>query len=189
MTEAIKDYPFKSWITFFTAFTELLNGEDIEENYPKYSKILNKYSNFEIMYKIFTKYNLDANEGLYKYIESLCYEGVRYSLEYYDYKIIEFFLKKGSEFPTGLLFDSEPELFENDIREECINYEIRAKILDDFGEELKIDVSSYANWKNIEDEHIDDQEVDEEQLDDYEYINKIRFKHLKFLSEYLQNID
>jgi hypothetical protein len=192
MTEAITDYPFKCWTTFFMAFTELLNTEDIEdieENYPKYIKILRKYNNSQIIYKIFTKYNLDANEGLYKYIEALCYEGVRYSLDYYDYNIIDFFLKKGAEFPTGLLFDSEPELFENDIREECKNYEIRAQILDDFGEELKIDVSSYANWKNIEDEHIDDQDIDEENLDDYEYTNKIRFKHFKFISEYLQNIE
>lgn len=182
------DYPFKSWVTFFAAFNELLISEDFGEEYPKYNKILNKYCNYTLIKNMMKNYNCDPNEGLYLYIHSLCYDGTRYARDGYDSSIIDLFMRKGAEFPTSLLFDSEPDFFGYDIDEEFNSYDIRAMILDDFGEKLKLDVSKYANWKSIEAKDIGTVEISEEEADDEDFMNTVRMQHLKYLSKYLQEI-
>jgi hypothetical protein len=183
------DYPFKSWSTFFSAFIEGLNTEDFDKSYPKYYKILDKYNNYSIIKTMITKYNLDPNEGLDEYIHALCYDGTRYADDGLDFRIIKFFIEKGAEFPTDLLFDTEPDMFDYDVDEEFSSYDIRARILDNLGKELKLDVSRYADWKNIEAKSIDEQEISTEELEDEEFMKNIRMQHLKSISEYLQNFE
>ena len=149
------DYPFKSWGTFIQAFNTGLNTEFFEEEYPKYGKILDKYSNYDIIRTMVKKYNLDVDDGLYDYIYTLCYTGVRYADAGYDPGIINFFIQKGAKFPIDLLFDSESDYFNSDVEEEFYSYNIRGTILDNFGKKLQLDVSEYADWKNIEAKHID----------------------------------
>jgi hypothetical protein len=182
------DYPFKSWVTFFAAFTEGLVSEDFGEEYPKYDKILDKYSNYDLINNMMEIYNCDPNEGLYLYIRALCYDGTRYAHDEYDKSIINLFIEKGAEFPTDLLFDSEPEIFDYDIDEEFSNYDIRVLILDDFGEKLKLDVSKYGNWKAIEAKDVGEVEISETEANDEEFMKTVRIQHLKYLSKYLQEI-
>jgi hypothetical protein len=94
-------------------------------------------------------------------------------------------MKKGATFPTHLLFDSESEDF--DVDEEFYSYDIRGTILDNFGEKLKLDVSEYADWKNIEAKNFEEQEISNEDLNDDDFMEIVRMEHLKYLSEYLQN--
>jgi hypothetical protein len=187
MTEEVKetgDYPFKSWDTFFTAFTELLNTEYAGETYPKYVKYLDNHTNYDIIKSMYKKYNLDANEGISSYIYTLCHEGTRYADNFYNSDVIDFFLNQGADFPTSILFENNKEKFDEDVQEECYTYDIRASILDDFGEDLKLDVSKYTNWEKIEAESIEDQEIEDDE--DSEMYDLHRFKHLKYLSSYLQ---
>jgi len=190
MTEEIEetgDYPFKSWNTFFTAFNESLNTEFLEENYPKYQKILDKYTDYYIIRKMFDKYKLDANDGLYNYIYCLCHTGTRYATDIYDGNVINFFIKKGATFPTDLLFDRKEDC--NDIEEECYSYDIRAYIIDSAIKNLKIDISEYTNWQDVETLSFDEQDINMEQSKtDEDYYDLIRFRHLKSLSEYLQKM-
>lgn len=182
------DYPFKSWVTFFAAFTEGLVSEDFGEEYPRYDKILDKYSNYTLINTMMKKYGCDPNEGLYLYIRALCYDGTRYARDGYDRSIINLFMKKGAEFPTSLLFDSEPEIFNYDIDEEFNSYDIRALILDTVGKNLNLDVSKYADWKAITAKDIGTIKISEEEANDEEFMKSVRMQHLKYLSKYLKEI-
>jgi hypothetical protein len=180
------DYPFKSWETFSYALTEKLNTEFYSKEYPEYAKILKRKDDYYIVRQMYKTYNLNAEHGLTEYIMALCYTGTRYACEHYDLNIIDFLISKGAKFPTHMLFGRNYDI--DDLVEECYGYDIRAYIIDEFAEELNMNVYEYAEWDILEPEHIDDQEIDKDKLGSDSYCDNVRFKHLKFLSSYLQNV-
>jgi hypothetical protein len=138
MTEESEDYPFNSWETFFEAFNVALTTEFFDEDFPQYGEILDTLTNYDIIKSMVKEHNLDVDDGLYKYIYALCYTGTRYASECYDSSIINFFIKKGAKFPTDLLFNSNKDIFNEDIKEECYSYDVRSEIIDDFGKKLNL---------------------------------------------------
>ena len=180
------DYPFKTWDTYFNALNESLQTEFYDETYPKYYKILQDYNDIDIIEHMFNKYKLDADIGLYNYIYSLCFTGIRYSKDAYDRNIIDFFLSKKAEFPLDLLFNGNEDI--DDIEEECNSYEIRAIILDNFVKELNLDVSDYANWTEIKAEDISEQTITYSDLKNEDYYDLVRFKHLKSITKCLRKL-
>lgn len=175
------DYPFDSWDTFFNAFEESLNTEFFSETYPEYSKIVKKQGNLFIIDNLIKNYNLNVSEGLYKYIYSLCYTGTRYGEDAYEKDIVDYFIEKGAKFPSDLLFDDAKDIFNSDIDSECYSYRVRASIIEDFSHLLN--PFKYIDWNKIEAEHIEHQDIG----DTFDY-DLVRFKHLKSLSSYLQNL-
>lgn len=181
----VKDYPFEDWRDFFTAFSKKLdlNYDGKKFKFPKYEEALKNLTNFDIVKSLVEEYKQDPQIGLNYYISVLCQDIPENALSGYDPKIIDFFISFDNvTFPLYDIFsENDREMFEC-INDECHNYDIRARILDDFGFKLNLDVSRYADWKSIEEEHIDEQNVEGFDIDE----DKMRFKHLKYISNYLK---
>ena len=183
------DYPFASWSQLYAGLLEHFSTEFYDETYPELKKYINSYDGkwsegsnpIYSMLQKFLEDGHDAQEGLDGFLNCVI-EGHRYSFEFKDWfqSFLELFLAKGATMKLSILF--EPR-WKEDFEVESYSYNVRAMLLDSFSKirDIKSDVLQYADWKTVKGDYWEDL------LDSQEDFDTLRFKVLKYHSEFLQS--
>ncbi len=197
----MSDYPFNDFYDFMCAYTEMLSTEYFGEEYPKFEKALDRDGGLckKIVVRFIKKLETNpedpdgirSQDAINKIVDCYLNDGQRYARDFIigGCEIIDYLLRKGAEFPTSSLFCG-PDNADWMIDEFESNYfDVAATLLDHYGPKLNLDISSYADWANIEACHWEEIPEDEfNELDDGPESDKdmARMGYLKYLSDYIQ---